>query len=214
MQYVLRSCFDHITGAPLLTQEWSSVTSNVLKHFAHVWKLCEEAAKKREEAEASLYRFKSHTHIVEEDKDETELVNDLFPDYDKEFTEDNAEKTESMDCHEEEEQQPIMISDSVSISIDTITEVCLVHLLSSNIQVPFIDYYNPSSSFTVAYHLANSLYKELNTIPGTFFKMYSIFPKLHLYLGITIEQCGIGSHVLMCSTIFTSMESTTPVDYR
>ena len=125
MQYILRSCFDHVTGAPLLTQEWSSVTSNVLKHFAHVWKLCEEAAKKKEEAGASLYRFKSHTHIIEEDRDETELVNDLFSDYNKEFTEDNTKKTESMDYHEEEEQQqPIMISDNVSISFD---EVCLVH---------------------------------------------------------------------------------------
>ncbi|XP_065904261.1 midasin-like isoform X2 [Dysidea avara] len=192
MEYLLRACFDHITGASMLTQEWSNVTSNVLKHFACVWKLSEEAARKKDEAEASLYKYKSHTHIIEEDNDLAEIANNLFPDYDKEFGED-SEETESMDYNEE--QQPIIISDDVSISYDTIVEVCLVHVLSSNSQVPFIAYHNPLSSSTVAYQLASSLYKELNVIPG-----------------MTIEQYGMGSHVLVCSNIFKRMESTTLVE--
>ena len=163
MEYLLRACFDHITGASMLTQEWTNVTSNVLKHFACVWKLSEEAARKKDEAEASLYKYRSHTHIIEEDNDLAEIANNLFPDYDKEFGED-SEETESMDYNEE--QQPIIILDDVSISYDTIVEVCLVHVLSSNSQVPFIAYYNPLSSSTVAYQLASSLYKELNVIPG------------------------------------------------
>ena len=166
MQYILRTCFNHITGASMLTQEWDNVTSSVLKHFAHVWKLSEEAARKRDKAEASLYKFRSHTHVIEENNNEAEIVNNLFPDYDKEFAED-GEETESMDCHEKPQQnEAVTISDDASITSNTIVEVCLVHLLSSKVQVPFIAYYDPLSSSTVAYLLANSLYKELNIIPG------------------------------------------------
>jgi len=209
MQYILRTCFDHITGALMLTQEWNNVTSNVLKHFVHVWKLSEEAARKRDDAEASLYKFRSHTHVIEEDSNETEIANNLFPDYDKEFTED-GEETESMDCHEEQQTEMITISDDVSITSAMIVEVCLVHLLSSNIQVPFITYFNPVSSSTVAYTLANSLHKELKIIPGISECIY-ILKAYSLNVGMTIEQYGMGSHVLMCSNIVKCMESTTSV---
>ena len=169
MEYTLRSCFDHLVEAPTLTKNWRDIILNTLVHFASVWKLSEEAARQKSEAEASLYKYKSHTHVIDDDINEDDVINDMFPDYEGEFskTDDN---NEPMDCHDEPEESSATTSDH-TISSDVMVEVCVVHLLSSSIStdhIALLKCLQYKSLSLLGYRLADSLTKQLMTLPGIY----------------------------------------------
>ena len=168
MEYTLRSCFDHLVEAPTLTKNWRDIILNTLVHFASVWKLSEEAARQKSEAEASLYKYKSHTHVIDDDINEDDVINDMFPDYEGEFskTDDN---NEPMDCHDKPEESSATTSDH-TISSDVMVKVCVVHLLSSSIStdhIALLKCLQYKSSSLLGYRLAGSLTTQLMTLPGS-----------------------------------------------
>ena len=167
MQYVLRSCFDHLVEASTLTKHWKGIILNALLYFANTWKLSEEAARQKNESETSLYKYKSHTHVIESESDEADIINRMFPDYEAEFSK-YDDNTEPMDCHDKAEESSVASIDS-TISSDVMVEVCMVYLLSSSVStdhIPLLKYSQYKSSSFLAYLLAGSLTKQLTTLPG------------------------------------------------
>ena len=172
MRYILRSCFDYLAETSTLTKGWRSIILRTLLHFANTWKLSEEAARQKSESEASLYKYKSQTHVIENDDIEADIINQMFPNYEMEFnkTDDN---TESMDCHDQLKETDTTANTIVdcSISSDVMVEVCMVHLLSSNIStsnIPLLKCSQYMSSSLLGYLLAGSLTEQLTTLPGNY----------------------------------------------
>ena len=178
MQYVLRSCFNHLVKAPTLTKSWRDVIVNILHHYANAWKLAEEAARQKSESEASLYKYKSHTHIIESESNEDEVINHMFPDYEAEFSK-NDDNTEPMECDDKLDESSTITTTTTTttdctVSSDVMVEVCVVHLLSSNVpagHIPLLKCLQYKSSSLLSYLLAGSLTKQLVTLPGNYYAM-------------------------------------------
>ena len=170
MQCILRSCFDHLAESPALTNSWRDVIVNVLLYYANTWTLSEEAARQKSELEASLYKYKPHTHIIENDSSEDDIINHMFPDYEAEFSR-NDDNTEPMECDDKAEESSATAIDC-TVSADVMVEVCVVHLLSSNVptdHIPLLKCLQYKSSLLLGYLLAGSLTKQLITLPGNMF---------------------------------------------
>ena len=169
MHYILKSCQEHLVETSTLTQNWRGIIMNTLLYFTNAWKLSEEAARQKSESEASLYRYKSHTHVIEDASDETDIINEMFPDYEAEFSkfDDNSEP---MDCDDQTKtNEPSAASMDKSISSDTMVEVCMVYLLSSNVStdhVPMMKCSQCRPTSFLGYFLAGSLAKQLTSLPG------------------------------------------------
>ena len=169
MRYTLKSCWEHLVKASTLTQNWRGIIKNALLYFASAWKLSEEAAQQKKESEASLYKYKSHTHMIEDPSDETDIINEMFPDYEAEFSkfDDNGEPMEC-DNQETTDESSAASMDS-SISSDTMVQVCTVYLLSSNVatdRVPMVKCSRCKPASFLGYFLAGSLTKQLTSLPG------------------------------------------------
>ena len=173
MQCVLRSCFDHLVEAPTLIKSWRDVIVNILHHYANAWKVSEEAARQKSELEASLYKYKSHTHIIESDSNEDDVINHMFPDYEAEFSK-NDDNTEPMECDDKPDESSTTTTaiTDCTVSSDVMGEVCIVHLLSSNVpagHIPLLKCLQYKSSSLLGYLLAGSLTKYLITLPGNYY---------------------------------------------
>ena len=184
MQYILKSCFDHLVEASTLTNNWKAIILNTLLYFANAWKLSEEAARQKSESEASLYKYKSHTHVIESETDEVDIINHMFPDYEEEFSK-YDDNIEPMDCHDKTEELSITSIDS-TISCDVMVEVCMVYLLSSNVStdhMPLLKCCQYKSSLLFGYLLAGSLTKQLKDgLPGNYIlSMSTNCALLHCY---------------------------------
>lgn len=191
MQCILRSCFDHLAEAPALTKSWRDVIVNILLYYADAWKHSEEAARQKSELEASLYKYKSHTHIIESDSNEDDIINHMFPDYEAEFSR-NDDNTEPMDYDDKSEEESSTTAIDCSVSTDVMVEVCVVHLLSSNIppdHIPLLKCLQYKSSSLLSYLLAGSLTKQLITLPGNHFAV------------MDVNNCQL-THALLCITIY------------
>ena len=169
MRYILKYCWEHLAEASTLTQNWRGIIKNVLLYFAIAWKLSEEAAQQKSESETSLYKYKSHTHVIEDTSDETDVINKMFPDYEAEFSkfDDNSEPMEC-DNQETTDESSAASMDS-SISSDTMVEVCTMYLLSSNVatdRVPMVKHSLCKPASFLGYFLAGSLTKQLTSLPG------------------------------------------------
>ena len=193
MQYVLKSCFDHLVEAPALTKSWKEIIFNTLLYFANTWKLSEEAAQQKKESEASLYKYKSHTHVIESETDEADIINCMFPDYEEEFSkcDDNIEP---MDCDDKTEESSVVASTDSTIGPDVMVGVCMIYLLSSSVstdRIPVLKYSQYRSSLLLGYLLAGSLTKQLATLPGD----YILSCHLHSPLLYKEIHKGLGSCV-------------------
>lgn len=187
MQYVLKSCFDHLVETPTLTKSWKDVILNTLLYFANTWKLSEEAARQKKESEASLYKYKSHTHVIDSETDEADIINCMFPDYEAEFSK-YDDNTEPMDCHDKTEEPSVAASTDSIIGPDVMVEVCMVYLLSSNVptdHIPLLKCSQYRSSLLLGYLLAGSLTKQLTTLPGD----YILFCHLNSPLLYNYKTC-------------------------
>ena len=170
MQYVLKSCFDHLVEASALTKNWKEIILSTLFYFANTWKLSEEAARHKKESEASLYKYKSHTHVIESETNEADIINHMFPDYEAEFSK-YDDNTEPMDCDDKTEEPSVAASIDSTIGSDVMVGVCMVYLLSSSVstdRIPVLKYSQYRSSLLLGYLLAGSLTKQLATLLGDY----------------------------------------------
>ena len=155
----------------MITKNWGGIILSTLRHYANSWKLQEETAKQWSESEASLYKYKRHTHVIESDSKD-DVIDHMFPDYEVEFNQ-NDDNIESMDCHDKSEESLTTATTSActaTVSVDVMVEVCAVHLLSSKVSVDHIPLLSCSQykpSLMLGYQLAGSLAKQLKTLPGT-----------------------------------------------
>ena len=200
MQYVLKSCFDHLVEAQApTTKSWKETILNTLLYFANTWKLSEEAARQKKESEASLYKYKSHTHVIESETDEADIINHMFPDYEAEFSK-YDDTTEPMDCHDKTEEPSVAASNDSTIGSDVMVEVCMVYLLSSNVptdHIPLLKCSQYRSSVLLGYLLAGSFTKQLTTLPGD----YVLFCHF-CYNIMDCKTCtSITIHALVCHMI-------------
>jgi len=162
----LRNCFSHLIEALTITKSWKIIISDILLHFASAWKLSEETAHQKNISEASFYRYKPQTHVIENDNNEDENISNMFPDYEVEFNK-HDDGTELMDCCDKPEESSSSLD--CTISSDVMVEVCMVHLLSSSIpadHIPLLKYSQYMSSSFLGYLLAGSLTEQLTTLPG------------------------------------------------
>jgi midasin len=171
------------------SKKWLSLCSSLLEQCWSVWNTSEQLLQAKRAEEDSLYRYRTHKHVIQEEEVEEEVVRQMFPVYDSTFEEGEGDKFETGMGGEAEGLREMEDTEMVCpFTSKEMEEVCDLHLLLFA-ENTLGDSHRSSGVMSSKYSLAALLADIVSHIPG-----------------LMTDYCVIGGHALMCSSLLMELK--------
>ncbi|XP_038059884.1 midasin-like [Patiria miniata] len=174
----------------------------VLDSITVSWRQAEDAARRRQEEQASLYKYKAKTHgdgLTDEERDEREF-RQSFPSFEKDFADITAEPSlESKPDSDEPESHDESDSAAPPISDKQMRQVCAVHreLFTKLVRAGWIRFKQESRG------VGDALYGQ--ALKDGYATMVQLGSRVLPFLDPSVDNRLLGAHLLMIRNLHSAL---------